>query len=111
MTGRLPTGDLVCFQAVCDSRELARFGALAMTGVLSPAARTVAPYVRANVGAWLGSDHEAASDESSREAGLALAGETGVRLGQFVAGVRLDQLNGVRRGTLRIASFVARVGF
>ena len=110
-TGRLLTGDLVCFQDVCDSRELAQFGTLTITGVLSSSARTVAPYVRANVGAWLGRDNEAASYESSRETGLALAGEAGVRLGQFAAGVRLDQLSGVRRGTLRIASVVARVSF
>jgi hypothetical protein len=109
--GRLPSGDVVCVHAACDLRELARFGALSITGVISPPAGIVTPYLRANIGAWLGSDNGATGDQSSRETGSTIAGEAGIRLGQFAPAVRVDQLNGVRRGTLHIGSIVVRVSF
>ena len=109
--GSLPTGDFVCIQAACDLRELAKFGALSITGVISPPAGIVTPYLRGRIGAWVGGDAGTTSDQSSREMGPAIAGELGIRLGQFAPAVRLDQLNGVRRGTLHILSIVVRVNF
>lgn len=109
--GSLPSEHLVCIQAACDSRELAHFDALSITGAISAPVSIVTPYVRVNMGAWLGRDMGAAGDQSSRETGSAIAGEAGMRLSHFGAAIRVDQLNGVRRGTLHIASIVARVSF
>ncbi len=109
--GHLPNGNLVCIDAACDLRELARFGALSIVGVISPSSGRVTPYLRANIGAWLGSDNGATGDESSLETGATIAGETGIRFGQFAVAVRLDQLKGVRRGMMQIASMVMRVSF
>lgn len=109
--GSLPSDHPVCTQAACDSRELAQFGALSITGAIAGPAGSVMPYVRANMGAWLGRDMGATVNQSSRETGYTIAGEAGMRLRHIAAAARVDQLHGVRRGTLHIASIVVRVSF
>ncbi|MEP6495922.1 MAG: hypothetical protein ABJF01_24795 [bacterium] len=115
MVGHLPTGHRACLGLVasppCDVRELAKFGALSVTGAASFAVAMVTPYVRASAGAWAGHDAGAMGDQSSRETGFALAGEGGIRVAHLAVALRVDQLDGALNGAIRMASIVARVSF
>ena len=106
----LPTSDFVCFD-ICRPPELAYFGALSISGKISASAGGLLPYLRANVGAWIGRDDDVTDNQPSRERGSTIVGEAGIGVQHIALALRLDQLDGARSGTVRIVSIVVRAGF